>query len=470
MVTRRPPLATLATLAGLLNGIAFVFVGPAALIANVPLLWVLHQPAARRTHALLGGLVGLLGGMHIYGILDYGWLLFVGFSVYTASQMVIFALLHRALVRRVGPLFDVLLPALLWTLTEWIRTLGPLAMPASYVGCIADTPWLRPWLWLAPLIGGLGVSSLVALTQSVVFHLCFQRSTHLRPALGAGVVVVALGLIGHLNAPALGDRPLRVVGVQGGLANAQYKAAQADALASRDIVRTYETLTQQAYATHPDLVVWPETALRVDVLNSPELRARLAPPPGTTLIAGLLHREPPRAWNLAVALGPGGVELGRYAKVRTVPRTEAYLTRGTERTPLLIPAGRVGVLICLESVYPQAGRETTRAGAEILTVLSNDSGFGTSPITRHMTQRAIVQAVENGRWLVRVGQAGITTLIDPRGVTHGDLGLFNPAILPGEARLREDLTVATRWGDWVMLPCGGALLFGIFMRLRRRRE
>ena len=149
MVTRRPPLATLATLAGLLNGIAFVFVGPAALIANVPLLWVLHQPAARRTHALLGGLVGLLGGMHIYGILDYGWLLFVGFSVYTASQMVIFALLHRALVRRVGPLFDVLLPALLWTLTEWIRTLGPLAMPASYVGCIADTPWLRPWLWLA---------------------------------------------------------------------------------------------------------------------------------------------------------------------------------------------------------------------------------------------------------------------------------------------------------------------------------
>ncbi len=462
-------MVTLATLAGLLNGIAFIYFGPAALVANVPLLWVLNRPARRRTHALLGGLVGLLGGMHIYGILDYGWLLFVGFSVYTASQMVIFALLYRALVGRVGPRFDVLLPALLWVLTEWIRTLGPLAMPASYVGCIADTPWLRPWLWGAPFIGGLGVSGLVALTQSVVFHLCFQRSTHLRPALEGLGVVLLLGLVGHLTPPALGDRTLQVVGVQGGLANAQYKAAQADALASRDVVRTYETLTQRAYATRPDLVVWPETAVRVDVLNTPELRARLAPPPGTTLIAGLLHREHQQAWNLAVALGPEGVELGRYAKVRTVPRTEAYLTRGTSRAPLLTPAGRVGVLICLESVYPQAGRETTRAGAEVLTVLSNDSGFGTSPITRHMTQRAIVQAVENGRWLVRVGQAGITTFIDPRGVTHRDLGLFNPAILAGEARLRDDLTLATRWGDWVMLPCGGGLLLGFAVRVRRRR-
>lgn len=459
-------MVTLATLAGLLNGIAFVFWGPAALVANVPLLLAL--PRARRwwSAGLAGGLVGLLGGMHIYGILDYGWLLFAGFSLYTASQMVLYALLYRRHVGRHGPAFDVLLPALLWTLTEWIRTLGPLAMPASYVGCIADVPWLRPWLWLAPWIGGLGVSSLMALTQSVVFHLAFQRSTHLRPALWCAAALALAGGLGGLLPPPLGERVVPVVAVQGGLANAQYTAAQADTLAARDIFLTYEALTRRAYALGPALVVWPETAVRTDVLNTPTLRQRLAPPPGTTLIAGLLHREGRQAWNLAVALGPGGAELGRYAKVRTVPRTEAYLTRGTSRAPLETPAGRVGVLICLESVYPDAGRATVRAGAELLTVLSNDSGFGRSPITTHMTRRAIVQAVETGRWLLRVGQAGITTLIDPQGVTHGDLGLFNADVLAGEARLRSDLTWATRFGDWWMGLCGLPLLIAGVRRVR----
>ncbi|MCA9528311.1 MAG: hypothetical protein KC549_18630, partial [Myxococcales bacterium] len=234
----------LAALAGLLNGVAFIFFGAAALVANVPLLVALGRRPGRLAAAGLGGLVGLLGGLHIYGILDYGWLLFVGFSVYTASQMVLYALAFRWLDGRVGRGFDVLLPGLLWTVTEWIRTLGPLAMPASYVGCIADVPALRPWLWLAPWIGGLGVSSLVALAQSAVFHLVWRRRTHGRPALLLAGVVLAAGGVGALLAPPLGDRPVRVAGVQGGLANAQYEAAQADALARRDIVQTYATLTR----------------------------------------------------------------------------------------------------------------------------------------------------------------------------------------------------------------------------------
>jgi apolipoprotein N-acyltransferase len=110
----------------------------------------------------------------------------------------------------------------------------------------------------------------------------------------------------------------------------------------------------------------------------------------------------------------------------------------------------VGVLICLESVYPEIGRTLTAAGAELLVVISNDAGFGRSPIAHHMTNRAIVQAVENGRWLLRVGQAGITTLIDPTGAMHGRLDLFEHGVLRGTARRRADLTLYTRFGDWWM--------------------
>ncbi|MCB9539406.1 MAG: hypothetical protein H6704_24600 [Myxococcales bacterium] len=463
---------TLAGLAGLLNGAAFVDVGWLALVANVPLLVALRGAPSASLAAGLGGLVGLLGGVHIYGILNYGWLLFVGFSVYTASQMVIYALLLRALTGRVGRLYDVLLPALVWTLTEWIRTVGPLAMPASYVGCLADLPALRPWLALAPITGGLGVSSLVALAQSGLYFLVFGGRDHRVPAVAALAFVGAVGAWGAASPPPLGDRPLTVAGVQGGLANPQYAAARADAAARRDVVRTYETLSHQAYARGVDLVVWPETAVRAPVLDTPSLRRRLFPPADahSVLVAGLLfENRHGQSYNLAAYVVPGGETPDAYAKKRLVPNAEAHLTPGDAWRPLDTRVGRLGVLICLESVYPDAGRAVAARGAELLLVMSNDAGFGWSPITRHMTNRAAVRALETGRWLLRVGQAGVTTLIDPTGARHGQLGLFEPAVLYGEARLRDDLTPFVRWGDWWMGVVALLLGGGVFVSLRRRR-
>jgi apolipoprotein N-acyltransferase len=459
----------LALLAGFANGYAFVFGGEAALLANVPLLLALRDPRAVRSavhSALLGGLVGFLGGVHIYGILDYGWFLFWGFSFYTASQMVLYALLFRHLWGRLGSAVDVLLPAAIWTLTEWLRTIGPLCMPASYAGCIADVPALRPLLALAPYTGGLGVSFIVALVQSVVFHALFVGRSH-RTATVAGGGVAAWALtLGLWAPPALGDAPVRVAGVQGGLPNTAYAAARADPAASRDVVRTYETLSTAAYRSGAELVVWPETAVRLPVTEVPNLAARLFPPAtatGVTLIAGLPRRVAEGdERNAALVVAPGGRVTDVYDKVRLVPGHEALYTPGPEWRPVDTPVGPVGVLICLESVYPEIGRAMTLGGAELLVVISNDAGFGRSPIAHHMTNRAIVQAVENGRWLLRVGQAGISTLIDPTGRTTGTLGLFEHGLVEGTAHRRSDRTLYTRFGDWFMglvaLGLGAALM------------
>lgn len=471
----------LAVLAGLFNGAGFILIGPLALIANVPLLCALWGARSATQAALLGGIVGLLGGAHIYGILNYGWWILVAFSLYTGSQMVIYGLLMRLLWGRVdgglGRAIDVALPALVWTLTEWIRSVGPLSMPASYVGNIADIAPLRPWLALAQYTGGLGVSTAIALVGSVIFHLLFVRGAHTRPALGAVGLVAAVGVFGALAPPPLGERAITVAGVQGGLANPQYQAAQADPAAMRDVVATYETLTRRALDARPDLVVWPETAVRAPVLETRSLRARLFPRADdrSTLIAGLIARDAEgRGYNLAAAIGPGadadgkpGRELARQAKVRLVPGVEAHFTPGPAWRPMQTPAGRIGALICLESVYPIGARTLAANGAELLVVMSNDAGFGRSPITDHMTRRARVRAVETGRWLLRVGQAGITTLIDPRGAAHGELGLFVPGILEGEARLRGDATLYVRWGDWWMALSAAFLAFAALLGVRR---
>ena len=460
----------LALLSGFLNGHAFVYGGWAALLANVPLLIALRHTRTPGRAALLGGLVGFLGGAHIYGIVDYGWLLFWAFSLYTASQMVIYALAFLALWKRLTPWMAVLLPAALWTLTEWIRTLGPLCMPASYAGCVADVPFLRPLLALAPYTGGLGVSTVVALTQSVVFHLGFGERAHRKPALWAGAVVLFACTLGLWHAPPLGDTPVEVAGVQGGLPNSVYAAALADPAVSHQVIETYATLTREASKPDVDLIVWPETALRVPVLASPTLRAQLLPDANqhATLIAGLPYdAEDGSHHNSAVVIRPGGVVTDRYDKVRLVLGNESTYEAGTVWRPVETPFGPVGVLICLESVYPEVGRTLTLNGAELLAVISNDAGFGKSPIAHHMTNRAIIQAVENGRWLIRVGQSGISTLIDPTGETHGRLDLFEHGVLRGTARRRSDLTLYTRWGDWWMAVIGVVLAAAVWQARRR---
>jgi apolipoprotein N-acyltransferase len=101
-------------------------------------------------------------------------------------------------------------------------------------------------------------------------------------------------------------------------------------------------------------------------------------------------------------------------------------------------------------------------------VLSNDAGFRASPIAHHMTNRAIVQAVENGRWLVRVGQAGISAVVDPAGRVRGALGLFEHGVLMAEVGRRRDQPFASRYGDWALWPALLVIVLAVARASSRR--
>jgi len=458
----------LATAAGCLNGAAFVYWGPLALLANAPLLWALRSAAGAREACGLGAWVGFLGGVHIFGVLGYGWWIFWAFSAYTASQMTAFGwVTHRGWARAPSPRYAVALPALIWTLTEWARTVGPVALPASYAGCVADVAPLRPLLSWASAWGELGVSALIALTASALAALAepLWRPTagaraRRRAGLEALTLVGALWGWGALAPAAVEGEPLRVAGLQGGFSNAHYEAASADPLLSAELLRTYEALMGQAAAAGADLAVWAESAVRAPLLTTPALRARLLPrgPGAPWVVGGVAHTDPDgRSYNLAVSMREGEL-VDRYAKVKTVPGVEARFTRGDAWRPVQTRWGPVGVLICFESIYPHAGRALALGGARLLLVLSNDAGFGFTPISHHMTNRAIVRAVELGRWVLRVGQSGITALISPRGELVARLELFEARALVGEARLRDSLTPYARWGLWWLWGVAALLL------------
>ena len=111
-------------------------------------------------------------------------------------------------------------------------------------------------------------------------------------------------------------------------------------------------------------------------------------------------------------------------------------------------AGRISTAICYEIVYPNLVRRFVAGGSELLTTITNDAWFGrTSAPYQHFAQAAM-RAIENGRYLVRAANTGISGVVDPvRARPDAELGLFEPASFVGEARYLKSSTLYTRTGD-----------------------
>ncbi len=74
---------------------------------------------------------------------------------------------------------------------------------------------------------------------------------------------------------------------------------------------------------------------------------------------------------------------------------------------------------------------------------------------------ALWRAIENRRYFVRVGNAGVTSVIDPFGRVLDRLGMFTDETLRANVRPLRITTVYTRFGDtfaWTVVAVAAASL------------
>jgi apolipoprotein N-acyltransferase len=170
------------------------------------------------------------------------------------------------------------------------------------------------------------------------------------------------------------------------------------------------------------------------------------------------------------------VPFGEYVPLRSVfffaaPLIETVADFTPGRDAALLPVGDhlVSTAICYEIVYPGLVREFVRGGSDLLVTITNDAWFGrTSAPHQHFTQAAM-RAVENGRYLVRSANTGISGVVDPYGRVLMQSGLFEPAALVADVRYRDTLTVYTRIGD--VFAYGSVLaVLGMVVGARRRLQ
>jgi apolipoprotein N-acyltransferase len=119
-------------------------------------------------------------------------------------------------------------------------------------------------------------------------------------------------------------------------------------------------------------------------------------------------------------------------------------------------------------VFPDLARQAVLSGSELLTTITNDAWFGRSSAAWQHFEMASLRAVEQGRYLARAANTGISGIVDPYGRVLVRSGLFEQAALVGEVRFLTSRTIYSRIGDAFAYACAVATLAALVLTMRRK--
>jgi apolipoprotein N-acyltransferase len=175
--------------------------------------------------------------------------------------------------------------------------------------------------------------------------------------------------------------------------------------------------------------------------------------------------NPPKNYNAAFMLDTHGTTAAVYRKIHLVPFGEyvpfqrllffvgplveavSAFSRGTRVTMMPVEGHMVSTAICYEITYPALQREAVLEGSEMLTTITNDAWYGDSSAAYQHFEMAAMRAIEQGRYLVRSANTGISGIVDPYGRVLIRTQLFETVAVVGEARFVQAKTVYARIGD-----------------------
>ncbi len=208
-------------------------------------------------------------------------------------------------------------------------------------------------------------------------------------------------------------------------------------------------LVEEAAAKGADIVCLPEGITTIGNGLAYAQAAETVPGPSTAflgdlakrlrvwIVAGIYERDGARVYNTAVLVGRDGSLAGRYRKM-SLPdeEIEGGLTPGGETPVFDTDFGRVGLMICWDSSYPEVAHALAARGAEVILM----------PIAGGVEALVQARAIENQVHVVASGYDFRTGIFDRRGERIAD-AKTDPEVVVATV----DLALPTLWpwiGNW----------------------
>jgi apolipoprotein N-acyltransferase len=265
----------------------------------------------------------------------------------------------------------------------------------------------------------------------------------------------------------------------------------------QDLVNNYLKLSQQAVEKGADIIIWPETALPVYLLESSyrsevESIYSFLEKNNVSLLTGMPHikyfidssKAPADAkfskagnyyyatYNSILLLEPATREYQQYGKMHLVPLGEhvpfveqlsflgdlikwgvgisgwnvgkdTLVFKSSVEINNTVQEVNICGLVCYESIFPLFAPNFVQRNADFIAVVTNDSWYGNSSGPYQHKDYAVLRAVENRRAVIRSANGGISCIINPLGEIVAETDMFKTEVLVGNVPLMKELTFYT---------------------------
>lgn len=359
---------------------------------------------------------------------------------------------------------------------------------------VVDTP-ISGFL---PIIGVAGVSFLVALICQGIAWLVLNHAavrSSARTLIAAAVVLIMIvggGFALGQWQPAAAEGSVRVGIVQGNVPGRGVEAmGRARSVTNNHLRETIDLIAQSRLAGEemPDFILWPENSTDIDPLldyQTGQIVQAAVDLAGRPILVGAVMSGPGENERQTSSLWWDPVQgvVARYDKRNLVPFGEWIPFReqllplipllelaGAQSVPGTKPGamevtltdGRqivVGNAICFELAYDDTMYEAIRAGAQVLTVQSNNATYGGTGQIEQQFAITRARAMEAKREIAVSTTNSVSGLIDAEGRVVYKTKEFTADSTIQDMPLRTTLTPAMTVAPWVDR---GAALLGLIL-------
>ena len=431
------------------------------------------------------------------------------------------------LSRKVFPYKNIIfLFPLFWVTYEYLYMLTDASFPWLTLG--NGLAHFVVFIQIADIIGAVGLS-LVVVYINIFFYKAIinYRSSrkkfivNLTAALLIFIFILSYGIFKYSTFK-VSDKTIKVGLIQPNLN--PWKKWEGSNL--NQLTNLYLTLSRKAVDKGAKLVVWPETALGVYLMdgnynNLVDSIYNFVRGKNVYLLSGMPlvkyyykgQKIPSDAressngdfyytsYNGIILFSPNTWETQTYDKMKLVPFGERVpfvnvlpflgkiikwevgigsWNKGRDTTNFKIPnpnfkkemknsdiADSISIngLVCFESVFPYFVTNFVRKGARFITIVTNDSWYGNSSGPYQHKEIAVLRAVENRRTVIRAANGGISCIIDPVGRTKIESKFYTKTYLVGNVPLENVETFFTKYP--LIIPVLSSVIslwvFGLFL-------
>lgn len=407
---------------------------------------------------------------------------------------------------------DPFIAASLWVIFEWLQTQTWMGVPWARMA-VSQYRFL-PVIQSSSLLGSLFVSFLIALSNGyaaiALRHILggekdkkngvpsategsadadtqtrTDRRTAVVSLITAGAILTANTVYGIAALAMYNDEDsvgITAAVIQGNIASGD-KWKDGSVYTALD---TYFDLTVSACIKYsPQIVLWPETAINVPlrlIKGMSDRISQLAQTTGAVILVGAFdYVDDPesgetQSYNAIVAFYPdGSIGESPYYKRHLVPFGEylpmpwffktflpmlaemnlfkSDLTPGDSSNLINTAYGKLGGLVCFDSIYGELVRESVVDGANLIILSTNDSWYRDSSAVYQHNGHAVLRAIENGRYVVRAANTGVSSAISPTGQMLTMLGPLIKDYTAAEVKMRSERTLYSYVGDAWIAAC-----------------